>query len=618
MNKTLLSKACIAALTFSTLTVSGWSEPSSPQTSTAAATATSNRLPYQQAGLSDRQAAALLLRRLTFGPRPGDIEELLKIGIEPWLEAQLQGKLADPELADRLESYPALALSTGDQRSQYINYGQLVNFGKMAGVLRPENPTDEQQQEYNKELTDYRKKHSIKLLDDLFDELRSQKLVRGIYARNQLREVLVDFWFNHFNVNANEGNVRQNALDYEEQALRPHALGRFSQLLAATSKHPAMLYYLNNAQSYATPGVETKLELSLSAIDDESRDEWRTGQPGKRKSGGGLNENYAREILELHTLGVDGGYTQKDVTELARVLTGWGVLYPETGNFKLRRQVDGKEKLGYQWKGDFLFRADLHDATPKKVLDIEIPAGGGVEEGERVIAYLAEQKATARFVSRKLAQRFVSDQPSDALVDLMANRFLDSKGDIPSVLREMLANQEFWSQGQQLVKLRSPFEMVCAVLRASKAEVKPTRNLIDWVSRLGEPLYQCAPPTGYPERSQAWVSPGMMVNRLNFVQAAVQGRVQGVTVPVDEICPASLSPQESADVLCQTFLPELELAPQSLSKITAIIQEPGDGYGEPRNWFQPTTPQRFETKRSLAWRKRMVAATLSCPDFQRR
>jgi uncharacterized protein (DUF1800 family) len=618
MNKSFFNRSCIAALAIFCLTASCWSEPSSVTVSAAPVKAAASGFPYQQAGLSERQAAALLLRRLTFGPRPGDIDDLLKVGLDAWIEQQLQGNQSDPELAERLEACPALSLNVGAQRGRYINYGDLMAVGKMGGVLRPENPTDEQQQEYNKELYEYRQKHDIKLVDDLFDELRSQKLARGIYAKNQLREVLVDFWFNHFNVSANEGNVRQNAMDYEERALRPNALGHFSQLLAATSKHPAMLYYLNNAQSYATPGVETKLELCLAAFDDESRDEWRQGQPGKRKSGGGLNENYARELLELHTLGVDGGYTQQDVTELARVLSGWGVLYPETGNFRLRRQVDGKEQLGYRWQGDFLFRSDLHDATAKKVLGLNIPAGGGLEEGEAVIAYLAEQKATATFVCRKLAQRFVSDQPSDALVEALANRFMESKGDIPSVLREMLANQEFWSQGQQLAKLRSPFEMVCAVLRASKAEVKPSRNLMDWVSRLGEPLYQCAPPTGYPERSQFWVTPGMMVNRLNFVQALVQGRVQGVTIPVDELCPASLTTEESADVLCKTLLPEVELAPQSLAKITAIIQEPGDGYGEPRKWFQPTQPQLFETKRSLAWRKRMVAATLSCPDFQRR
>lgn len=604
------------------LSASGWAQPleRSPEVAQSQnLTSTSPvSLPYKEAGLSERQAAAVLLRRFTFGPRPGEVEQVVEMGLHNWLDQQLSGQSQDADLEARLSNYPAVGMSTVQQRQRYYFYGKIQEFARNVGLFPPKDGTEMETQDYNTALNAYRAKQGYYTVDELYDEARSSKMLRAIYSKNQLREVLVDFWFNHFNVNAIDGNVRFQVMDYENRALRPFALGKFESLVQATAKHPAMLYYLNNAQSYATPGVATTLESCMESIEADVRDQWRQGQPGKRKSGGGLNENYARELLELHTLGVDGGYTQKDVTELARVLTGWGVVYPDTVGDYLRHQLEGKERLGYRWMGDFAFRADLHDATPKRVLDFECPANGGIEEGEQAITYLSHHPSAARFVCRKLARRFVNDEPSSALVETLSQSFRQSDGDISEVLRCLVRQPEFWKESSQLAKVRTPFEYAVAIFRSTGAEVQPSRALFSWLTRLGAPLYECAPPTGYPDLGPAWLSPGLMVNRMNFAQNVIFGRIQGVEVPVDRNCPPELDDQGAEVFLAQRYLPEVASAKDELAKAIPTIHDPGDGYVDPRKWFDNPSPTRFESKKSLAWRKRLVATALTTPFFQRR
>lgn len=317
-------------------------------------------------------------------------------------------------------------------------------------------------------------------------DLASAKLLRAIYSTHQLEEVLADFWFNHFNVFLDKGADRYLVTAYERDAIRPRVLGKFRDLLEATAKSPAMLFYLDNWQS-AGEGARTA------------------------RARRGLNENYGRELLELHTLGVDGGYTQKDVTETARCFTGWTIDRPNFG-------------------GGFVFNPKLHDAGAKVVLGVAIPAGGGMEDGERVLDILARHPSTARFVSRKLAQRFVADDPPRALVERMARTFLKSNGDIREVMKTMLGSREFWLAAAYRSKVKSPLELVASAARALDAQVDAAQPLVARVAQLGEPLYRKLDPNGYPNASAAWVNSGALLARINFAADLAANRLPGTRV----------------------------------------------------------------------------------------
>ena len=315
-------------------------------------------------------------------------------------------------------------------------------------------------------------------------DLNESKLQRAIYSNRQLEELLVDFWYNHFNVFLDKGADRQLVPAYERDAIRPHVLGKFRDLLGATVHHPAMLFYLDNWQSVAP----------------------REGARMKR----GLNENYARELMELHTLGVDGGYTQKDVTEVARCLTGWSIREP-------RRT------------GEFLYNDRVHDKGEKTVLGVHIAAGGGQQDGDRVLDLLAAHPSTAKFISRKLATRFVSDTPSDALVAEMAKTFQKTGGDLREVMRTMLRSKEFLSEGAFRAKVKTPFEMVASAARALDADVTGTAAMARELNQLGEPLYRKVEPTGYSWRNADWVNSSALLGRMNIALNMAQGKVAGVT-----------------------------------------------------------------------------------------
>ncbi|MFN7131390.1 MAG: DUF1800 domain-containing protein, partial [Myxococcales bacterium] len=295
------------------------------------------------------------------------------------------------------------------------------------------------------------------------DELAAARLIRAVESRRQLQEVLVDFWFNHFNVSADKGAVRWLVTSYERDAIRPHVFGSFRALLGATARHPAMLFYLDNWLSAREGVVLTELPKK------ERRVLKRAGgqQPG-------LNENYARELLELHTLGVDGGYTQDDVREVARAFTGWSIERPRE-------------------EGTFVFRDAIHDRDAKRVLGHHLPSGGGIEDGERVLDLLARHPSTARFIALKLCRKFVSDDPPKALVERVAKRFLETEGDLPSVYATIFSAREFWSEGARGSKTKTPFELAASSLRALGGTTDGGPALVRAVRSMGEPLYFCQP-----------------------------------------------------------------------------------------------------------------------------
>jgi uncharacterized protein (DUF1800 family) len=323
-------------------------------------------------------------------------------------------------------------------------------------------------------------------------DLAEGKLYRALLSNRQILEQLADFWYNHFNVFLDKGADRFLVPTYEREAIRPHVLGHFRELLEATATRPAMLFYLDNWQSVA-PEINRR--------------------PGGKRPTRGLNENYARELMELHTLGVDGGYTQKDVTEVARCFTGWTIQNPQQG-------------------GSFFYNDRVHDKGEKVVLGVTIPAGGGKEDAEKVLDILATHPATAKFVSTKLAQRFVSDDPPPALIEHMAKTFEETGGDIREVMRTMLGSKEFFSEGAYRAKVKTPFEMIASAIRATGAEVDYAFPLANQIAQLGEPLYRKQEPTGYSSANAEWVNSAALLARMNFAMALAQNKVPGVNVDV--------------------------------------------------------------------------------------
>ncbi|MBS2038045.1 DUF1800 domain-containing protein [bacterium] len=584
-----------------TLALTGWSvaQPVPP-------------LPYRAAGLDERQAARFLLQRLTFGATPGQLDQVVQTGLEKWVEAQLDGQASEEELSQRLQDTPCLAMEAGEERTTYVSRARMQELAEQDSLRKWTEGSERSRQIYEARLRDYKESNGIASYDDLFDEIRYQKLLRCRYAHNQLREVLTDFWFNHFNVAALNDNVRVNVLSYERDILRPQALGSFPAMLHQTSQHPAMLYYLDNAQSSASPGAQTTLNARYKSAPAEDQEELRQGQPLQRKNGG-LNENYAREVMELHTLGVDGGYTQKDVTELARCLSGWTVLYPEANNDNLRALIKPGQRLGYEQRGDFLFRADWHDAESKSFLGHSFEPGGGLEEGERALDILAAHPSTARYLARKLAQRFVSDEAPAALVDRMARAYGQSHGEIRPMLVAMLQSPEFWAEAAHPSKVKSPLEFFVSSLRCCDADLQFERGHFYWLQRLGQPLYACVPPTGYPEDSRVWASTSELVNRMNFATQLSQNRIKGIRVDWGRF----LRPgQEPGAALQPLVVAEAGALAEQLS--AKKLLNGGDGYVPERKWFRNPKPADYEQRRRQVWATKVAGVLLASPAFQYR
>ena len=452
---------------------------------TATGCASSLRLTSGSLRHPDRRTAVHVLNRMTFGPRPGDADRVQAMGLAAYIDEQLHpGRINDAPLDARL--LPLTALGVGSRafaadyylpmvaaRQVFTDTQKLgpVSLPRLGWHLLPiaalslpggDRPVSVVQQNgvTPDELRYQRENQAV------FDQLQGQKLLRAVYSERQLQEVLTDFWFNHFNVDARKIDDRPVVAEYERDVIRPRVLGRFRDLLGATAKSPAMLFYLDNWLS---------------------RDK-------------ALNENYARELMELHTLGVDGGYTQADVVNVARAFSGWTMKKPH-------------EATGFE------FNDKMHDHASKRVLGHTIKAGGGIEDGEQILDLLARHPSTARFIATKLVRRFVSDDPPPALVDRAAKTFRRTDGDLREVMRTILTSPEFLAPAAQRAKVKAPFEYVASALRSTRASVTNVRSLNGTIAAMGEPLYQCQPPTGYTDRAAFWMNTGALIGRLNFAQS---------------------------------------------------------------------------------------------------
>ncbi|WP_291162839.1 DUF1800 domain-containing protein [Gemmatimonas sp. UBA7669] len=450
-----------------------------------------------------------VLNRLAFGPRPGDSEAVRRMGVDAWIAQQLQPERLDDAAATAFASrYTTLTKSADQLFAESPPGGQLQ--AQLARKGASATAADSQ-----------RVRQAAQLGRQYVGELTSHRVARAVLTERQLEEVMVDFWLNHFSVFVGKDRTRYFLNDYEREAIRPHALGSFRALLGAVAKSPAMLYYLDNWQSVADSGrpvlqpVPPRLAqrraqaVRRAAQQRGANDEQmqRVAQLQQRRRG--LNENYARELMELHTLGVDGGYTQQDVIEVARALTGW----------TLERGAQG---------GGFVFRPQVHDAGAKTILGQRFPAGRGVEEGEAVLDLLARHPKTAEYIATKLARRLVSDTPPPALVQRAAATFTRSNGDIREVVRTIVTSPEFFSTAAYRAKVKSPFEVVVSTLRAMHGTPTPAPVLAQLVARLGQPIYGHQAPNGWPETGDAWMNTGAILNRINFGLAVASGRVPGV------------------------------------------------------------------------------------------
>ena len=487
--------------------------------------------------LSEDAAILHALNRLGYGPRPRDVERVREMGLEKWIDQQLNpDSIDDSALNERLAEFHTLKMSPEQLVDTYPPPNQAA---KAEGVTK---------QEFKDEMKDKRQEAMAQMQDSgqtdpaqlqlakmqgpqrIVAELSMAKIDRATYSERQLEAVMEDFWFNHFNVYAGKGADRWMLTEYERDAIRPHVMGKFQDLLLATAKSPAMLFFLDNWLSADPDAVKQQQEEQAMrrrrqvfygaafppfGFPGPPRAPAGQPRPGAKQEERGLNENYGREVMELHTLGVDGGYTQDDVIEMAKALTGWTIRTP-------RRDPE------------FMFDDRVHTEGKKMVLGHTLNYGGE-KDGEEALKMLATQPATAKFISTEIARHFVSDTPSPALVDRMAQSFLSSDGDIRIVLRTMIYSPEFWSREAYQSKVKTPYELVASAARALNVNVSVPINLVQWVQRMGEPLYMCEPPTGYSDKAETWVNAGALLNRLNFAMALSNGKMPGTSVDVEAL-----------------------------------------------------------------------------------
>lgn len=544
--------------------------------------------PYKKAKLTERQAAAHLLNRFSFGPRPGDVDRVVDMGLEKWFLQQLDANLPSDTLSQLLVPYDALSLSNDQITDIYPRGGQLVRWAVRDGYIHKDSVNTSDQKAYRDQLQQYMKDKGLRPTQQLYTQLFNQKILRAVYSDNQLQEVLTDFWFNHFNVSLTKNDCGLYVLPYERDIIRANVLGDFERLLIATAKSPAMLYYLDNFTSMSddAPAPNSKAAavrdlMSQRYADDTSARAMAFKKQQQQRKTRGLNENYAREVMELHTLGVDGGYTQQDVTNAARVLTGWTV-YPfrEYGNNALRKQMEklGTEKMvrqGYVHDGDFLFIANRHDKNTKTVLGHTFKAGGGYEEGLDLLRMLAHHASTARFISKKLAVRFVNDNPPATLVDKMAKTFLAKNGNIREMLLTMVNAPEFWSKEALREKTKSPFELAISSVRNLDAKISQPAQLYNWINKMGQRLYYYQAPTGFPDNGKYWINTGSLLNRMNFGLALASNRIPGVTVDLYAL--NNHHEPESAEAALEIYgkliMPERDLE-ASIKRLTPLLNAP--------------------------------------------
>ena len=535
------------------------------------------------AKLSEDQRILHVLNRLGFGARPGDVERVKTMGLDKYIEQQLDpNKIDDSASEAKLQNLETLRMSTAELYERYPQPGQLLNQLQRRGALPAElatardnrvkgganapdaspaktgdamtaesnpaanpksannNPADQNPMnnpQYRRAMMEYFKENNLRPAQFLTGELQMSRILRAVYSERQLQEVMVDFWTNHFNVYAAKGADRWLLISYDRDTIRPHTLGKFYDLLLADAQSPAMLFYLDNVQS-VSPNAQlprpAAARLPLAGLGVPGNPQQQPPQAQRQRRG--INENYARELMELHTLGVDGGYTQKDVQEVARCFTGWTIIAPRGAGAAAQALMNGPmAEMARNRPGTFIFRPGVHDNGEKMVLGHKIPAGGGVKDGLMVLDILAHHPSTAKFIATKLVRRFVADEPPAALVDRVAQTFTRTDGDIREVLRTIFSSPEFNSQEAYRAKVKRPFELAISAVRTVGAETNGGPQFHQWIQRMGQPLYGFQTPNGYSDVAENWVNTGALLERMNFALALVSNRIPGTRVDLSKL-----------------------------------------------------------------------------------
>jgi uncharacterized protein (DUF1800 family) len=541
--------------------------------------------------LNEDQRILHVLNRLGFGARPGDLARVKAAGLDNYVNQQLNPQKISDTLADsKVKNLATLNMTTAELYEKFPQPGQLlrqlerrgelpaelaaarddrVKGGAEAAPTQPKageeemaaadakkeadkpgpNQDPRDNQKYRQALREYYVKNGLQQPQRIMAELQASRILRAVYSERQLQEVMVDFWSNHFNVFAGKGADRWLLISYDRDTIRPNAMGKFSDLLQATAQSPAMLFYLDNFQSVspnAQLGVGNRraqrgplAQLLMGDRSNNRRQVLMSNNPEQQRpqqrARRGINENYARELMELHTLGVEGGYTQKDVQEVARCFTGWTILAPRGAGAATQAILNGpRADMLRENAGKFFFNPRAHDDGEKVVLGHNIPAGGGMKDGLIVLDILARHSSTAKFIATKLVRHFVSDNPPAGLVDRVAATFTRSDGDIRETLRTIFFSAEFNSPEAYRAKVKRPFELTISAIRALGGETTGGPQLHQWIARMGEPLYGFQTPNGYSDAAESWVNTGGLLERLNFGLTLASNRIPGTRVDLKQ------------------------------------------------------------------------------------
>jgi uncharacterized protein (DUF1800 family) len=595
--------------------------------------------------LTEEQKILHVLNRLGYGARPGDVEKVRQIGLEKYIEQQLSPeKIGDSVAENKVKHLEVLRLSNAEIFAKYPNQNAVLEIvARENGLQRRElradlrqdreekrnaaasteamkngnqppnqaNLSADERRTYQQRVAEIYRENDLKRPQQITQQLNASRILRAVYSERQLNEQMVDFWTNHFNVFAGKAAVRWFLPEYDRAVIRPHAMGNFRDLLATTAKSPAMLFFLDNYQSVAEnnnqngqanrrqqriaenggkipPRMLQRLREQYPNASDAEIEQRvkRQQQQAQNRQRRGINENYARELMELHTLGVDGGYTQKDIQEIARAFTGWTIVDPR-GYRRAAARIIGEEgeKIGRGMQrlaglpedaasGTFYFNERQHDKGEKTVLGQKIPAGGGIEDGLKVIDILVKHPSTAKFIARKLAVKFVNDNPSEALVNRVADAFQKSNGDIKTTLRALFNSPEFFAPENYRAKIKTPFEVLASALRAVNAETNASPALQAMLAKMGEPLYGYQAPTGYPDTAEDWVNTGALLERLNYGLALSANRIPGTRIDLTKF--VGRDPDNKEKVL-ETFIAAVlhnEVSPATKQTLLKQLSQP--------------------------------------------
>ena len=640
--------------------------------------------------LTEEQKALHVLNRLGFGARPGDVEKVRAMGLQKYIDQQLNPALISDAVAEnKVKALDIFGMSTAELFAKYPNPTALLqaldgqnrnnqanaenrNAPPAANAAAPQDPgemTEAEQRERREKVQQLYAKYDLKAPAQIVPQIVANRVLRAVYSERQLQEVMVDFWQNHFNVFSGKAAVRWYIPSYERDVLRKNALGNFKDLVVGTAEHPAMLFYLDNFES-VSPNVPAagnnanaqRLQQMIQSgaplpkqarerlkqqygVDDAGLDkrlkEMRANPPAAQRARRGINENYARELMELHTLGVDGGYAQKDIIEVAKCFTGWTIADPRGYRRSAAAMILGNEerRVGQLQRqqgvpddidsGEFFFNPRSHEAGAKTVLGQKVDEGG-VKDGLKVIDILVTQPATAKHIARKLAVKFVNDDPSEALVGRVAEAFSKSKGDIKTTLKALFSDKEFFATDNYRAKIKSPFELAVSSIRTLGADTNASPALLAMLNKLGEVPYGYQAPTGYPDTAEDWVNTGALLERLNFAVAIASNRIPGTRVDlkgysgtdkaktldraIAEILDGEISPATKANLLKQLEqpLPTVKAGKDldDASMEVPNMRDPGQQGGQNRQarLLNPSgNPDVFKA----------VSLVLGTPEFQR-